>query len=80
MEPIGEFKIERRQVERLRELGRQGVKIRSRALITTLWARLALGELSLESAAAAGQVQVRGSPFAVARFARAFRLEQGAAA
>ncbi len=43
-------------------------------------ARLALGELSLESAAVAGQVQVRGSPFAVARFARAFRLEQGEAA
>ncbi len=31
--------------ERLRELARQGVRIRSRALLTTLWARLALGEL-----------------------------------
>lgn len=32
-------------VERLMELPGRGVKIRSRALITTLWARLALGEL-----------------------------------
>lgn len=34
-----------RAVERLRELGRQGVKIRPRALLTTLWARLVLGDL-----------------------------------
>jgi hypothetical protein len=32
-------------VERLLELQRRGVRIRSRALITTLWARLALGDL-----------------------------------
>jgi len=34
-----------RAVERLADLARKGVKIRSRALITTLWARLALGDL-----------------------------------
>lgn len=34
-----------RAVERLAELGAQGLKIRSRALLTTLWARLALGDL-----------------------------------
>ena len=34
-----------RAVERLMELHRRGVRIRSRALITTLWARLALGDL-----------------------------------
>lgn len=34
-----------RAVERLLELQRAGVRIRSRALITTLWARLALGDL-----------------------------------
>ncbi|MGD0517592.1 MAG: hypothetical protein ABSA26_08665, partial [Thermoguttaceae bacterium] len=34
-----------RAVEQLADLGRRGVKIRSRALITTLWARLALGDL-----------------------------------
>jgi hypothetical protein len=34
-----------RAVERLLELHRGGVRIRSRALITTLWARLALGDL-----------------------------------
>jgi hypothetical protein len=32
-------------VEQLLELQRRGVRIRSRALITTLWARLALGDL-----------------------------------
>jgi hypothetical protein len=32
-------------VERLIDLGRRGVKIRSRALVTTLWARLVLGDL-----------------------------------
>ena len=32
-------------VERLLELQRGGVRIRSRALVTTLWARLALGDL-----------------------------------
>ena len=34
-----------RAVQRLLELQRDGVRIRSRALITTLWARLALGDL-----------------------------------
>jgi hypothetical protein len=34
-----------RAVERLGELGREGVKIRCRALLTTLWARLVLGDL-----------------------------------
>ncbi|NQU23751.1 MAG: hypothetical protein HQ567_20910, partial [Candidatus Nealsonbacteria bacterium] len=34
-----------RTVERLLELRRGGLKIRSRALITTLWARLVLGDL-----------------------------------
>lgn len=34
-----------RAVERLLELQRRGVRIRSRAIITTLWARLALGDL-----------------------------------
>jgi hypothetical protein len=34
-----------RAVERLAELARGGVKIRSRALVTTLWARLVLGDL-----------------------------------
>ena len=34
-----------RAVEQLAELARRGVKIRSRALVTTLWARLVLGDL-----------------------------------
>jgi len=34
-----------RAVERLMEASREGVRIRSRALITTLWARLILGDL-----------------------------------
>jgi hypothetical protein len=34
-------------VAQLMEVGRRGVKIRSRALVTTLWARLALGDLFL---------------------------------
>jgi hypothetical protein len=34
-----------RAVEQLADLARRGVKIRSRALVTTLWARLALGDL-----------------------------------
>jgi len=36
-----------RAVRRLAELGRQGVKIRCRALMTTLWSRLVLGDLFL---------------------------------
>jgi hypothetical protein len=34
-----------RAVEQLAELARSGVKIRSRALVTTLWARMVLGDL-----------------------------------
>jgi len=34
-----------RAVEQLAELARRGIKIRSRALVTTLWARLVLGDL-----------------------------------
>jgi hypothetical protein len=45
-------------VERLLELGRRGVKIRSRALITTLWARLALGDLFLHGIGGAKYDQV----------------------
>jgi hypothetical protein len=47
-----------RTVTRLMELGRQGVKIRSRALITTLWARLALGDLFLHGIGGAKYDQV----------------------
>jgi hypothetical protein len=36
-----------RAVDRLAELGRAGIRIRCRALLTTLWARLALGDLFL---------------------------------
>jgi len=45
-------------VERLTALGRRGVKIRSRALITTLWARLALGDLFLHGIGGAKYDQV----------------------
>jgi hypothetical protein len=45
-------------VQRLIELRRQGVRIRSRALITTLWARLALGELFLHGIGGAKYEQV----------------------
>ncbi len=47
-----------RAVERLGELGRKGVKIRCRALITTLWARLALGDLFLHGIGGAKYDQV----------------------
>jgi hypothetical protein len=40
------------------ELGRRGVKIRSRAMITTLWARLALGDLFLHGIGGAKYDQV----------------------
>lgn len=40
-------------------------------------ARIALGAVGLEGAMSAGSVQVRGSPFAVARMARWFGLEGG---
>jgi hypothetical protein len=47
-----------RAVERLGELKRQGVKIRSRALITTLYARLVLGDLFLHGIGGAKYDQV----------------------
>ena len=47
-----------RAVQRLMELRRQGVRIRSRALITTLWARLALGDLFLHGIGGAKYDQV----------------------
>ncbi len=43
---------------RLREWARQGVKIRSRALVTTLWARLALSDLFLHGIGGAKYDQV----------------------
>jgi hypothetical protein len=43
--PLAEQGNAARAVEQLADLARRGVKIRSRALITTLWARLALGDL-----------------------------------
>jgi hypothetical protein len=45
-------------VERMLEWCRQGVKIRSRALITTLWARLALSDLFLHGIGGAKYDQV----------------------
>jgi len=45
-------------VDRLLELPRQGVKIRSRALITTLWARLMLGDLFVHGIGGARYDQV----------------------
>jgi hypothetical protein len=45
-------------VERLAELPSQGVKIRSRALITTLWARLVLGDLFVHGIGGAKYDQV----------------------
>lgn len=47
-----------RAVERLMEIQRSGVRIRSRALITTLWARLALGDLFLHGIGGAKYDQV----------------------
>ena len=43
---------------RLAELGRRGVKIRCRALITTLWARLVLGDLFIHGIGGAKYDQV----------------------
>ena len=45
-------------VEQLRQLRRRGVKLRSRALITTLWARLVLGDLFLHGIGGAKYDQV----------------------
>ena len=47
-----------RAVEQLADWGRRGVKIRSRALITTLWARLVLGDLFLHGIGGAKYDQV----------------------
>jgi hypothetical protein len=55
-----------RAVAQLMDLGRQGVKIRSRALITTLWARLALGDLFIHGIGGAKYDQVTNA--LVARF------------
>jgi hypothetical protein len=44
--------------ERLIEVGRQGIKIRSRALVTTLWARLVLSDLFLHGIGGAKYDQV----------------------
>ncbi len=59
--------------------GDPGAAVVLRADAATL-AQLALGGIGLEQAAAAGRVQLAGSPFAAARFARVFDLERGAAA
>ena len=59
-----------RAVTRLSELAVEGVKIRSRALITTLWARLALGDLFVHGIGGAKYDQVTD-----ALIARFFGLE-----
>ena len=48
----------RQAVEQLAELRERGVKIRSRALMTTLWARLVLGDLFLHGIGGAKYDQV----------------------
>lgn len=55
LEPHGDAT---RAVGRLMELSCQGVKIRSRALMTTLWARLVLGDLFLHGIGGAKYDQV----------------------
>lgn len=55
-----------RAMERLEELTRRGVKIRCRALITTLWARLVLGDLFLHGIGGAKYDQVTDA--LIARF------------
>ncbi len=47
-----------RAVDRLLQLQRDGVRIRSRALVTTLWARLALGDLFIHGIGGAKYDQV----------------------
>jgi hypothetical protein len=47
-----------RAVEQFEEWERRGIKIRSRALVTTLWARLALGDLFLHGIGGAKYDQV----------------------
>ena len=48
----------RAAVDRLAELGREGIRIRCRALATTLWARLALGDLFVHGIGGAKYDQV----------------------
>jgi hypothetical protein len=57
-------------VEQLAEASRRGIKIRSRALVTTLWARVALGDLFLHGIGGAKYDQVTD-----ALIARFFGLE-----
>ncbi len=52
--------------ERILALGRQGIKLRSRALITTLWARLVLGDLFIHGIGGAKYDQVTDA--IIARF------------
>ena len=56
-------------VDRLSELASKGIKLRSRALVTTLWARLALGNLFIHGIGGAKYDQVTD-----ALIARFFRL------
>ncbi len=67
LEPDGDAS---RAVEKLAGLAARGVKIRSRALITTLWARLVLGDLFLHGIGGAKYDQVTD-----ALIARFFGLE-----
>jgi hypothetical protein len=56
--PLGPDADARRAVEQLGALSRRGVKIRSRALLTTLWARLVLGDLFVHGIGGAKYDQV----------------------
>lgn len=56
--PIGDDGDVSHAVECLHELHRGGVRIRSRALVTTLWARLALGDLFVHGIGGAKYDQV----------------------
>ena len=56
--PLTDDGIAARAVARLGELAESGVKIRSRALVTTLWARLVLGDLFLHGIGGAKYDQV----------------------
>jgi len=56
--PLGPDADAGRAVARLAELARSGVKIRSRALLTTLWARLALGDVFVHGIGGAKYDQV----------------------
>jgi len=56
--PLGEEGELRRAVDRWVDLPRRKIRIRSRALVTTLWARLALGDLFLHGIGGAKYDQV----------------------